>query len=438
MMVTEKKISVSQLVRALGSGELLRNDEYQRGAAWTELQKAAFVDSLFRGYPVPALFLHAVQSYGLSDHPSTRHEIVDGQQRLGALRDFAASKFALLELSESSRLRVPRSVRAAPAPWAGKRFSDLSSELRNQFDNTKITVFELGPDSLPDEVRDLFIRLQSGTALSRQQIRDAWPGNLGPFVESVAGKLDRRPSVQLFSLIDRRGIRSEEEDQKDQFVTDRMICAQFLRVFLARERDPYAYPSVSANELDALYHEHTDFDPNSETARRFKAALQEAAVVVERFNQKKPGKKNKMRKQEVLSIVMFVSDLGRNPRRKVTAVDADQLAQRILDTERAQKPGGRSTSGTALQQYYEWWREHVGAGFGIILDSRRAFSEAQKMALWERATGACAICSRPVVDSDAEYDHFPVPYRDGGPTEVDNGRLVHQACHERGRPRSTA
>jgi hypothetical protein len=68
----------------------------------------------------------------------------------------------------------------------------------------------------------------------------------------------------LFGVIDKRGQRSEDEDLRDNFVTDRQICAQLLRIFISRERDPFAFPSVSANELDSLYHEYTDFNTSGE------------------------------------------------------------------------------------------------------------------------------------------------------------------------------
>ena len=71
---------------------------------------------------------------------------------------------------------------------------------------------------------------------------------------------------------------------------------------------------------------------------------------------------------------------------------------------------------------------------GIRLDPRRAFSEAQKEEIAARDEGRCGVCGELVEDGHAEFDHFPVPSRDGGPTEVENGRLVHAACHERGRP----
>src|SRR5260370_22963077 len=209
--VEEKKMAVSKLVQAFESGSLLRNPEYQRGEAWSEIQKATFIDSLFRAYPVPALFLHVVENVGLEDTPTRKFEIVDGQQRLTALRDFRKGKFKLLDVSDGSKLRIPKSIRAKSAPWAGKYFSDLSSDVQKEFESAEITVFQVGPKAHPDEIRDLFIRLQSGTALSRQQIRDAWPGNLGPFIERLAGKLDKHATHKLFTVVDKRGQRSEDE-----------------------------------------------------------------------------------------------------------------------------------------------------------------------------------------------------------------------------------
>jgi hypothetical protein len=433
MKVAEKKYSVTKLVKAVLSGSLLRNEEYQRGAAWTELQKAAFIDSIFRSYPVPALFLYEVQSAGLDEQPTVKYEIVDGQQRLLALRDFTAGKFALLEINERSRLRLPRSVRAKPAPWAGRRYSELGDDLRKDFDDAELGVFILGPETSADEVRDLFIRLQSGTALSRQQIRDAWPGNLGPFVEVLAGKLDKRPSQRLFAIIDKRGQRTDDEDQRDQFVADRQICAQLLKVFLAHERDPYAFPSVSANELDAMYHEHTDFDPHGAVAERFKSLLDVTAKVFQYVNALRTGK-SKVRRLDVTSTLIFLGDISRNPLTKIDDSSLRQLAQRITESDDAQKPVGKSTSGATLARYYEWWRDNVGQSIGIHLDARRFFDEAQKQEIRRRDGGTCGVCGKVVLEEEAEYDHFPVPHRDGGPTEVANGRLVHKACHERGRP----
>jgi hypothetical protein len=228
MDVEEKRLAVAKLVQAFEAGSLLRNPEYQRGESWSEAQKATFIDSLLRGYPVPAIFLHVIETEGLEDTPARKYEIVDGQQRLTALRDFMDPRrdFKLLEIGEKSKLRIPKSIRDKSAPWAGKVFADLAPDLRKRFESFEIIVFQIGPNAHGDEIRDLFIRLQSGTALSRQQIRDAWPGNLGPFVESLAGKLDKHATHKLFTIVDKRGQRAEDEQRRrDYHVSHRQTCA---------------------------------------------------------------------------------------------------------------------------------------------------------------------------------------------------------------------
>jgi uncharacterized protein with ParB-like and HNH nuclease domain len=79
MNCVPKDFTVKQLVEAFKAGSLLRNDDYQRGEQWSEVQKAVFIDSIFRAYPVPPLFLNVVESAGLDNTPVREHEIVDGQ-----------------------------------------------------------------------------------------------------------------------------------------------------------------------------------------------------------------------------------------------------------------------------------------------------------------------------------------------------------------------
>ena len=421
-----------ELVKAFEAGTLVRNAEYQRGEAWKETQKAAFIDSIFRRYPVPALFLHKVVLAGLGGASGEKHEIVDGQQRLTALRDYKAGKFALLTLDGDSKLRLPKSVRLRPAPWAGRVYSELGDDLAQEFLETRINVFVIGQDAHVDEVRDLFIRLQSGTALTRQQIRDAWPGNLGPFVESLAGKLDRKPSVALFRLVDKRGQRSQDDDQRDSYVADRQFCVQLFKIFAARAADPYSFPSVSANELDSVYHEFTDFDPKGDAGQRFRIALEETTkVFLAALALRKNKLKVKVRLLDIKAVFMFVQDAARDSRFKLNTAT---LAQRLVESDVHEMPGGKSTSSSTLKSYYEWWRDTVAVDVGVRLDPNRLFDSAQKQSLRSQAASVCGVCNLEVIEADAEYDHYPVPYRDGGPTVVSNGRLVHRACHPRGRP----
>lgn len=435
-METKKDpFNVEKLVKAFRSGSLSVNPEYQRGATWKLHQKQALIDSIFRGYPIPPLFLNVIQDEGLRDEPIERFEIVDGQQRLVALRDYMESKWPLLE-STDKRLKLPTSLRGLAAPWAGKYYKDLSPDHQRTFTAKELDVFLVTVSSHADEVRDLFIRLQSGTALSRQQIRDAWPGDLGPYVESLAGKLSRRPSRRLFSLVDQRGQRSEDDEERDPYVTDRQTCAQLLCVFIARERDPNNYPSISADALDALYHENTQWAHDGPTAKRFEDALGYAEVVFDEA--RKGAKRNKFRRLLVLSVMMFFQDLSRNEHFKLSPPGlrklGRELAQHMKEFDDAFK-GIKVRAGSTIESYYGAWRKRFDTEIvGLRLDPQRNFDDQQKALIRERDKGKCGRCEQEVTAEEAEYDHFPVPYRDGGKTVVENARLVHKTCHPRGRP----
>ena len=443
MNTTRQRYPIRKLVNAWESAELRRNPEYQRGAAWSQAQKQSLIDSTFRQYPLPPLFLEKkLATATLGGGESVKYEVVDGQQRLLAFHEYCSDRFALLDVQDK-RLRLPKSLRSTAAPWAKKKYSELDNELRSQLDDMLVDVYELEGVANADQIRDLFIRLQSGTALTRQQIRDAWPGNVGPFVEHLAGK-STTPSCALFRLIDRRGVRSEDDDLKDPFVGDRQTCAQLLRLFLARERDPRAAPGVAAGDLDALYHEYTELDVDGESAQYFKRCLGEAAKVfrfVAPMTFATPGrvKRTKVRKVDAFATVLFFQDVLRSPHFRIDEKERVRLAKQIGDFEKSVKPSGKGTSGQAIRDHYEKFREIATDGIGIELDPNRAFSEEQKEQLFTQAGGICAVCRLVIETGEAsEGDHYPIAWRDGGRTTLDNGRLVHARCHERGRPRSTS
>ena len=435
MKFEKKAFAIKDLVHAWESTQLRRNPEYQRGETWTKAQQQCLIDSLFRKYPIPPLFLQLITDQGLGGEEARRYDVVDGQQRLLALCGYAQGEYPLLA-PEDKKLRLPGSLRSAPAPWAKKCFHELSECLQNELLENTIDVYELKDVRGPDEVRDLFIRLQSGTALSRQQIRDAWPGEIGPYVERLAGKLTKIPKLEFFRLVDKRGTRVEDEDQKDRYVADRQTCAQLLRIVLSRSMNPYAFPSVNASNLDALYHEYTEFDQNGETAQHFESFLSKATKVVttvKDITHFRGKKKTKFKKLELFSLVMLIQDLSRSPNYKMDKIAIDRIAREMLK-DRSKEINKKRTSAKAIQEHYEWFRKEIGEGIGIQLDQRRCFNDDQKSEIYNRDKGTCAMCGEKVDPEQAEYDHFPTPYRDGGQTIVENGRLVHPGCHARGRP----
>jgi hypothetical protein len=429
MKFERTEYAVKDLVDAYQAGSLARNPEYQRGAAWGLRQKQGLIDSVFREYPLPSLFLEVKEKKGLGGSASQLYEIIDGQQRILSLVEYFRDDYALLA-PEDHKLRLPLSLRPGGAPWATKRYSELPSDLRTRLETYRIPTYLVKDVVNTDEVRDLFIRLQSGTALTRQQIRDAWPGQLGPKVETWAGKLSRRPKYSFFDAVDGRGTRDDEDDATDPYVKQRTTCAQLCALLLTRQGNPWAYPSIKAADLDALYHEYTQIDSSNGVFDALEGIFSDLDDVIRKIAEKTSGRR-KISKSSLFALAMFLQDMRRSPLFKLTSDARAKLA------DHAAEPGvesRRGNSGGVIKEYYERWRDQIPTAIGVHLDPKRLFDDADRQVIWSRCDGICAICTKELSRDEAEYDHFPIPHRDGGRTIPDNGRPVHRQCHPRGRP----
>ena len=430
MKFDQTQFNVGDIVKAYNAGSLTRNPEYQRGAAWSLQQKQALIDSIFREYPLPPIFLEVKEMEGLGGETTRAYEIIDGQQRILSIVEYLSENFALLS-PKDPKLRLPHSLRVTVSPWETKRFSDLPDHLAEWLKKQNMFINLVRDVANPDEVRDLFIRLQSGTALTRQQIRDAWPGELGPRVERWAGKLSRQPKYQFLNSVDGRGTRDDEDDSNDRYVKHRTTCAQLCALLLGRASNPFAAPSIKAADLDALYHEHTQVDPANSPLEDLEKIFVAMDDVVGRIAAKPKGRR-KVAKATMFALAMFLQDASRSNNFRLTTDAKFKLAKEVSEPSITQN--SRASSGGVIKRYYEEWRESLPAGIGVNLDPKRTFDDKQKSEIRHRQSGECAICNDNVNAEDQEFDHYPIPWRDGGPTKVENGRLVHRDCHPRGRP----
>ena len=74
---------------------LYANPEYQRGKVWRTAQKKRLVDPVFRGYPIPLIYLHHI-SKDVAGSKRDDFEVIDGQQRINALYEYKEGAFNLL------------------------------------------------------------------------------------------------------------------------------------------------------------------------------------------------------------------------------------------------------------------------------------------------------------------------------------------------------
>ena len=92
-------LTVRELLRMSGEGELKRAPVYQRKFRWSEETESRLVESVLLGLPVPSIFV--------ATNPDGSWEVVDGLQRLSTLIHFSdASPEQLESIGKSAPLRL--------------------------------------------------------------------------------------------------------------------------------------------------------------------------------------------------------------------------------------------------------------------------------------------------------------------------------------------
>jgi len=404
------------------------------------MQKRMFIDSIFRGYSIPAFYFHR-QEISTTFATNTFFDIVDGQQRINALHSFYDDAFELLDPTSDTGFHFPNFVKGIPCPWGGKRFSELPQDLKDNLMSQKVVVFEITTKD-ENSIRDLFIRLQGGTPLTPQDKRDSWPGNFTEFVLRVGGKsnVDKWYGLPLFTEV----AQTTNESRRRQLV------AQVFMLFWTMRTESRCCDIKSAN-IDAFYHSQVGFDAESSDAKRFE-------TVCGRLYQALAGKP-KIAGHYVIHTFLLGDSLldeyapGWEPNlasalfefegRRRTA--ADELRNRRSTeyeryyTEYGQLTQTRSDSTDTIRRRHAFFVEEILKLLSPKrLDTRRSFSELERQTIFFRDLEICQWCrmngnAHKVLWEECEIHHV-TPHAKGGPTSLGNAALMHQECH----PKSAA
>lgn len=153
-----EQYTIADILTWLEEKTLVVNREFQRGdSVWPATARAYLIDTILRGRPMPKIYLRTMTD------PKTRRsyrEVVDGQQRLMAIRDYANGKFALGPNKEIF------------GESAGKGYIDLDEERQREFLSYLVGVEQL-LNVTDDVVFDVFQRLNTyNFNLSGQELRN--------------------------------------------------------------------------------------------------------------------------------------------------------------------------------------------------------------------------------------------------------------------------
>jgi len=127
---------------------------YQRGAVWTEAQRVALVKSLLLGLPIGSVVLNH-----RGFQAEKMYAVVDGKQRIEAIRAFFNSEFAV-----PADWFSPEGVRESFTDKDGTEkvyFNGLNKIPQHQFENSSFPALEAHVENVAEEA-EIFLLINSG------------------------------------------------------------------------------------------------------------------------------------------------------------------------------------------------------------------------------------------------------------------------------------
>jgi hypothetical protein len=200
--------------------------DFQRGEVWTLKKQQRLIDTVLRGWHIPPVHLVA--------RPEGTSDVLDGQQRLTAIRDFMDGAFAIdgnIEPEKDDLLELN-----------GLRFSQLPPLIKRNFRKFTIRIFEL-TDYDPDEPHELFFRLNQPTNLTEAEKRNAFIG--GP----------RNQIKNLVKSFSAKGLSKERVG----FSNARMAYDDLLGRLLLTMENRSLNEKITAGRITARYRQTDEF-----------------------------------------------------------------------------------------------------------------------------------------------------------------------------------
>lgn len=199
---------------------------YQRSDVWNLDKRSLLIDSILTGIDIPKIYLHKPDA-------RQRWDCIDGHQRIDAIIGFFDEEFN----------------------WEGRKFSELATEQQNTIKEYLLTIVEITRIS-PDDVRELFRRLNLGIPLNSGEKLNAIASSMRDFVE----KMTQTEFIKEIDVPTRRFAKQQ-------------ICAQICNnsSFINKTGE---FRNSKFDDLQILYRTQSDFDHDSPEAKGILSVLE--------------------------------------------------------------------------------------------------------------------------------------------------------------------
>ena len=198
ILVRNENRTVEGVLQRIRQNRYIMDPEFQRDFVWDESKQSKLIESVLMRIPLPVFYL--------AEDEDGRMIVVDGLQRLSTFRRFVDGGSSL-RLDDQPELN-------------GKRFEDLSPRLQNRIEDCNLTVYVIAPN-VPERAKlDIFARVNSGVALTRQQMRNSlYTGEATRFLRAEA-------QTDLFKQVTGGSLRTDS--MRDREFVNRFCAFQLL------------------------------------------------------------------------------------------------------------------------------------------------------------------------------------------------------------------
>lgn len=164
------------LVKKINKGIIKLNPDYQRNHRWGNVESSKLIESLILNIPIPTVYLS--QDIDVDEEVEgdvSRYSVIDGQQRLTAIKEFMSNEFALEGL-------------AVLEPLNELHYDELPPFLIRRLEERTIKCLRIDSTVDPQVKYDIFERLNSGAVqLESQELRNAvYRGKFNDMIKELA------------------------------------------------------------------------------------------------------------------------------------------------------------------------------------------------------------------------------------------------------------
>lgn len=163
--IVKQTWSISEIYQKIKDGRLILNPDYQRGEIWNNEKQTAFIESLYMEIMIPPIYVVEVPAKDMLEE--NKYEVVDGKQRLTAIREFIIEKLRLNE----------RNLEYYADIFGGRLFAEIREidpEKTSQMLSSVLDIYVITANSPEFTKYDNFARLNKGAEkLKVNEIRRA-------------------------------------------------------------------------------------------------------------------------------------------------------------------------------------------------------------------------------------------------------------------------